>query len=130
MATIYFASLSGRDSDHDLYPLTRLLASFDQDIHNLHAKVDDPDCADIILFAYNNPPDPLSLILFNSTYRKYSQKCILFDSGDYPSPFIGGLYPSWPQLAFKHASPSVGWLYFHPNSAEPCISSISTNRNS
>lgn len=122
MAGVYLSTFEGFEGEFLNYPKKRLRESAACDAHKKHFLVDCPKEADIIIFATNADPSPVGLgIMFQQLYRKYPAKCILLDSGDSPSPLVGGLCASWPLLKLKDAAPSFGWCYFHPTSAEPYI---------
>lgn len=122
MSAVYLATFEGGEGEFQTYPLKRIKESAALDIYKKHYLVDCPEKAEIILFATNAVPFPAGLSYFcQSLYRKYPTKCVLFNSGDYPSPLVGGLCASWPMLKLRNAAPSTGWCYFHPTSAEPFI---------
>jgi len=122
MATVFLATLHRGQSEWDLYPKRRLEESSLCDAYNKHVLTDSPNRADLIIIATNCTPHPIGLGLLAERYfRRYSRKCVLFDSGDNPSPLVGGLCASWPFPDNERAACSVGWCYHHPNAAEPHI---------
>jgi len=54
----------------------------------------DPDAADIILFCDEGPTPYLRSIRQSPLYRRYWQKCFVFDSEDAPIAFLPGVYAS------------------------------------
>jgi len=106
---------------HSDYPLNRLLDSFHADIHKIHSLVQEPKDADIIILATNYKyPIVGQGLIKERVIRDYKNKCVLFDSSDFPSPLTGGLCASWPN-SLQNAAAAVGWCFFHANSAEPRI---------
>ena len=63
--------------------------------------VDDPDQADLIIFAesHKTTTDPLDVsthVLHHPIYRQHHHKCVIHNGCDLPNPIIPGLYPSIP----------------------------------
>jgi len=119
MATAYFYPPPKYTGDWYDYPRQRIIESYQQDNYGEHHLVDDPEKADVIIIASNHNFAPLGLgILFESVFRKYASKCVVIESGDYPSPVIGGLCASWKRSDCA-SNLALGWCYHHPGAAEP-----------
>jgi hypothetical protein len=104
------------------YPCHRFLESAKADIHKEHHITDDPDDADIIIFASNGIYNPCGFgLFFEPVFRKHLSKSFIYSSLDSPPFLWRGLFPSYPKSAAGGGF-AVGWNYFHPNSAEPIIS--------
>lgn len=124
MASLYLATLSGANSEWHLYPKNRIEESYAYDVHKKHSLVHSPDDADIILFATNANLKFLGIeLIYESVFKSHSEKCVLFDSSDNPSPLIGGLCASWPRIEHRNAASAIGWCYHHPTASEPYIDS-------
>ena len=122
MANVYLATATPRGGEHYDYPSVRVREAYARDSHGKHKLVDDPAEADLILFATNYPYPPAGLGLYREElYKKYGKKVVLFNSNDYPSPFLGGLCASWHSGLEDIPGMGQGWCYYHPNSAEPNI---------
>lgn len=109
---------------HDgTHMLNWIKASAAADVHRKHQLWDDPETADAILFFEGHAGiDPLRLgILFNPIYRKYKDKCFLYQDGDYAYPFMRGLYPS---LLKEHHRP--GWCEGAPYFARQAVNEAVT----
>lgn len=109
---------------HDgTHMLDWIKASAAADVHRKHQLWDDPETADAILFFEGHAgTDPLRLgILFNPIYRKYKDKCFLYQDGDYAYPFMRGLYPS---LLKEHHRP--GWCEGAPYFARQAVNDAVT----
>jgi Exostosin family len=123
MASIFLTGSSKYVGEFFDYPRYRILESHSNDVFGSHRIVSNPDEADVVLFATNYSFPPVGLgILAESAFRREPSRCVLFDSGDGPSPIIGGLCASWSN---DDTTPgvAVGWCYHHPTSAEPMIKS-------
>lgn len=118
MAAIYIESATEQRGEWFDYPRSRIIESSRCDAFGSHRIVHSPENADVVLFATNYSFVPVGLgILKEKTYRRNFSRSILFDSGDEPSPIVGGLCASWPGY---DTTPGFarGWCYHHPTSAE------------
>ena len=130
MSKILITGASASRGEWQDYPSARLLESAAHDTYKVHTLTEDPAEADIILFATNDTYPPAGLALFREPlYHKFPKKCVRFDSGDYPSPVVGGLCASWPQSRAGRSGSAVGWTYYHPSSAEPFIEELAFPEN-
>jgi len=61
-----------------------------------HQLTDDPDAADMILFAESHFNwDPYMLkVLLHPVYRRHRQKCFVYHDSDFALPIMRGIYPS------------------------------------
>lgn len=73
-----------------------LKESAESDPFTQHSVTDDPEDADVILFAEHHPPaDPYFFqVLHNRLYRRYRHKAILYSDIDKPIPVLPGIFPS------------------------------------
>ena len=102
------------------YPARRIRESYAADVHRVHQLTQDPNEADVILWASNRGRPPLNLGYWKDPlFRKFWRKSVIYDGDDHPSPFMGGLCPSWPASRSAPAGLACGWPYYHPASAEP-----------
>lgn len=122
MANLYLSTASPKGGPHWDYPAVRIREAYASDLHKRHTLVEDPEKADVILFAtnYDYPPVGLGLLREN-LYKQHKDKVVLFNSNDYPSPLLGGLCASWHSGLEAVPGTGQGWCYYHPTSAEPQI---------
>lgn len=73
-----------------------LKESYQADPYKIHEITDDPNEADIIIFAEHHPgPDPFFFdVLKNKIYKKFKHKCYLYHDADYSLTFIPTISPS------------------------------------
>ncbi len=81
-----------------------LSESANSDLFKVHELVDNPEEADIIIFAEHHPDvDPYFFeVLKNDIYKKYKAKCYLYHDHDNTIAFIPHVTPSLP---LKHSNP-------------------------
>lgn len=84
------------------YTLEWLRESAARDVHGVHRVTDDPDAADMILFAESHPgSDPLvERPVWHPLRRRHPHKCFLYQDADICFPLMPGVYPS---LEKRHA---------------------------
>lgn len=122
MAKLLLLPANAQQDDWDSYPAWRIFESHAVDRHRVHDLTTDADEADVILVAKNTSEPPLNLGYWSDPlFTKYWRKTVVYDGGDNPSPFIGGLCPSWPVAFQREPEVGLGWCYFHPASAEPLL---------
>ena len=101
MATVLLTSAAPANHPSWPYPydeLNRLRESAARDRFGVHRVTEDPERADIILFADNVGTVRHFLATWsNFFYRQYIYKCFLFSKNDYAIPFLPGVYASLPQ---------------------------------
>lgn len=73
-----------------------LKESFELDTHKKHQLADDPDEADVILFAEHHPADDpyFFKILKSPVYKRYKQKCYLYHDSDFSITLLPTICPS------------------------------------
>lgn len=121
MASIYLASSANHAEGWHDYPRQRILESYSRDIFGAHTITSQADEADVVFFATNHSFPPVGLgIITERAFRQNVARSVVFDSGDDPSPIIGGLCASWPS-SDKTLGRAAGWCYHHPTSAETKI---------
>lgn len=102
MAKVFLRSLSDdwKDtSDKYAYPVRLLRESSELDPFGVHTVVDDPQEADLIIYAESHRNDTAAglyheHILNDHIYRKYPDKCSIHLGIDRPIPILPGIYPS------------------------------------
>lgn len=73
------------------------------DPFGIHTISDDPESADVVLFAEHHPPgDPYFFeVLKNATYKKYKEKVVLYSDSDKPLSKLPGIFPSVEKTFYK-----------------------------
>ena len=106
MASIHLLSVDDDLLEYDEnkhYAVRSLRASAAKDRYKVHSLTENDERADIILFiAMGTCGDFAERVRAHPVYRKYPEKCFLFDSADYARPILPGIYPS---LRKKYYSP-------------------------
>jgi hypothetical protein len=102
MAKVFLRSLS--DDWHDTpdkhsYPVRLLRESADLDPFGVHTVVDNPQEADLIIYAESHRNDTAAglyheRVLTDHVYRKYPNRCAIHLGIDRPIPMLPGIYPS------------------------------------
>jgi hypothetical protein len=87
--------LSAYPSPHD-FVSNWLIASASEDSFGIHTRVDDPDLAELIVFAEGHTAgDPYYFAVRNHPLRRrYPDRCFLYHDEDYVVPLLPGLYPA------------------------------------
>jgi hypothetical protein len=81
--------------EHKHFAVSALRASASKDRFGVHSLTDDYAAAGIILFAgMGTCGDFAERMRAHPLYRKYPEKCFLFDSADHIRPVVPGLYAS------------------------------------
>jgi hypothetical protein len=94
-----------------------LQASAEVDSFGQHHLTSDPDAADIILFAEMGECGMFAeRVRAHPYYRRFPEKCFLFDSGDSIWPVLPGIYASLTKERFRpeHTRPGF-YLYVIEN---------------
>lgn len=102
--------------------------SAEVDSFGRHRLTDDPAEADIILFAEMGTAGKFSeMIRSHSYYRRFPEKCIVFDSEDIFFPAVPGIYASLSPEQYRGGSTRTGfYLYLIENAfitPRPCTGS-------
>ncbi|NJC27871.1 hypothetical protein [Neolewinella antarctica] len=130
MAKLFLVDLNRVADEYEDYPRERIERSYANDAHGVHELVDDPAVADAILYAINHKFQPAGLsLLADPVFRKFPRKALLHDSGDFPSPLLGGLCAGWHDGLSSYPNMSLGWSYAHPGSAEPTLEKLAWDDN-
>lgn len=87
--------LSAYPPPHD-FVSNWLIASASEDPFGIHTRAEDPDLADLIVFAEGHTAgDPYYFAVRNHPLRKrYPDRCFLYHDEDYVVPLLPGLYPA------------------------------------
>lgn len=82
-----------------------------------HSLTEDPAEADIILFAEMGTCGKFAeMVRGHSYYRRYREKCFLFDSGDFFFPIVSGIYASLTRKQYQLGYTRAGfYLYLMEN---------------
>ncbi|MBA3964161.1 MAG: exostosin family protein [Chthoniobacterales bacterium] len=97
MAKVFLLSVaSGEgDGDYNRGAYRGLMRSAQADAFRIHALIDDPAGADLILFAELHGAGPyFEKVRTHPLVRRYREKCFLFSSTPYVIPFLPGIYTS------------------------------------
>jgi exostosin family protein len=95
MARVFLFSVTPEDdqTDYNLAPLLDLRKSVELDRFRLHTVTDDPDAADLIIFAeFYGAGWYFERLRRHSLLRKHRDKCFLFCANPYVIPFLPGVY--------------------------------------
>jgi hypothetical protein len=98
MAKVFLHSVSLEEPrsfewQEDAYKL--FTESARRDPFGVHSLADDPDSADIVVFAEVGSQGLYAERVRHHPYvKRFREKCFIFDSGDYALPFLPGLYAS------------------------------------
>lgn len=106
-----------------------------------HSLTEDPTEADIILFAEMGMVGRFAeVVRAHPYYRRYKEKCFLFDSGDFFFPTVPGIYASQSKEQYRRGGTRAGYyLYLIENAfityrpctgSEPYLASFVGNRTS
>jgi hypothetical protein len=89
---VFLTSVAPNDS---IYNVTYLRESYKQDPFKIHQVVENPEEADIIIFAELHPPsDPFFFkVLTHKLYRKYKNKCYLYHDNYVSLTFLPTITP-------------------------------------
>jgi len=94
-----------RDDPADPFPrgaLLRLRESQQLDAFGVHRLTEDPEIAEIILFAENRDAGfYFEFVRSHPYYRRYREKCYLYCPNDQFVPFLPGIYPSIEQEYYR-----------------------------
>lgn len=122
MAKIMLLPDASHPDKWESYPARRIRESHAADSHRIHELTEDPEEADVILWTCNRGRPPLNLGYWKDPlFRKHWRKSVIYDGDDHPSPWMGGLCPSWPASRTTGNGLACGWPYYHPESAEPLV---------
>ena len=106
MARIFVLSVDDDLPEYDEnkhFAVRAMRASAAADRFGKHTLTEDPEAADLVLFvAMGTCGDFAEEVRAHPLYRKYAEKCFLFDSGDHLRPVVPGVYAS---LHKKNYSP-------------------------
>lgn len=97
--------------------------SAELDTFGQHSTTEDPEQADIILFAEMGTCGSFAeVVRAHPYYRKFSSKCFLFDSGDTVFTIVPGIYASLPKNKYRADHTRTGfYLYLIENAfITPC----------
>lgn len=93
MAQVLLLSASRGENDYNHGAFLRLKRSALVGTSKNHVVTDDPDCADLILFAELKGVGPyFELIRRHPFVKQYREKCFLFCSNAFVIPFLPGVY--------------------------------------
>lgn len=86
------------------FAVSWLKESAEMDQLGEHSVSDDPETADVILFAEHHPPgDPYFFkILNNKIFKRYKHKAILYSDGDKPISILPSILPSIEKKYYKN----------------------------
>jgi len=106
MARVFVLSVDDDLPEYDEnrhFAVRAIRASAAADRFRTHSQTEDPEAADIILFvSMGTSGDFAERIRAHPLYRRFPEKCFLFDSGDYLRPVVPGVFAS---LDKKNYSP-------------------------
>jgi hypothetical protein len=96
MAQVFLLSAApGDEGDYNRGAFLRLKESAESGIFKSHSLTNDPDSADLILFAELKGAGPyFELVRRHPLVKKYREKCFLFCSNAFVIPFLPGVYAS------------------------------------
>ena len=95
MARVFLLSVSSGDDDYNRGAYRGLLESATADAFQIHSTTDDPDSAELILFAELYGAGPyFEKVRNHPLVKKYREKCFLFSCKAYAIPFLPGVYTS------------------------------------
>lgn len=102
MAKVYITSLARntRWAPYSTANYNRILRASKQQSDAQHSIISDPESADIILFVDAHSQFYFD-ILSSDLYKKYPQRCYIYDSRDNTLPLLPGIYLGIP-AAFRH----------------------------
>ena len=119
MAKVVIVSSAVRaDFDPWVQGTTLLLRhSAELDVFGQHTLIDDPAEADLILFGEMGECGFFAeRVRAHSYYRKFPEKCFLFDSADKPFPVLPGVYASLTRQQYRQDHTRTGfYLYVNEN---------------
>jgi hypothetical protein len=132
MAKVLLHSVAAEDPKNDPWmrsALEMLTESARQDRFGAHTLTQDPEEADLIVFAEMGLHGIFAELVRHHPYvKKYRSKCFLFDSGDYAVPLLPGVYASLRKQYFDPARTRTGYylrtdenpyMDFRPLDADP-----------
>lgn len=77
-----------------------------------HHLTDDPEKADLILFAEQGTAGKfVEMVRAHPLYRRYPQKCFVFDNADFCCPTVPGIYASLPEEKYKLGYTRTGFYF-------------------
>lgn len=99
--------------------------SAELDTHGQHTLTDDPVEADLILFGEMGTSGQLAeMVRAHPYYRRFAEKCFVFDSGDLLLPTVPGIYASLTKDQYRLGYTRTGfYLYLIENAfitSRPC----------
>ena len=122
MAKVFIVSVDDDLPEYDevrQYAVRALRASASIDRFRKHSSIEDHEAADIILFVeMGTCGDFAERVRAHPLYRRYPEKCFLFDWVDYVRPVMPGVYAS---LRRKHYSPEQARTGFYVKPENPLI---------
>jgi hypothetical protein len=87
--------------------------SAELDAFGQHTITDDPDQADVILFAEMGECGFFAeRVRAHGYYRKFPEKCFLFDSADNPFPVLPGIYASLTKAQYRNNHTRTGFYLY------------------
>lgn len=91
--------------------------SAEQDTFGIHQLTDDPREADLILFGEMAACGKFAeMVRSHPYYRRFPEKCFIFDSADFFYPIVPGLYPSLTEDQYRPDHTRTGfYLYLVTN---------------
>jgi hypothetical protein len=115
MAKVVIVSSSDSAEFHPWFHGTTLLLqhSAEIDVFGEHKLVDDPAQADIILFGEMGECGFFAeRVRAHPFYRRFPEKCFLFDSGDTVFPVMPGIYASLTQSRYRRDHTRTGFYLY------------------
>ena len=113
MAKVLLHSFAAEDPKNDPWmrgAYEMLTESAHHDGFGTHALTQDPEEADLIVFAELGLHGIFAELVRHHPYvKKYRNKCFLFDTGDYAVPFLPGVYASLRKKYFDPARTRTGY---------------------
>ncbi len=115
MAKVVIVSSAGKSGfDPWIHGTTLLLRhSAELDTFHRHTLIDDPAQADIILFGEMGECGFFAeRVRAHPYYRRYPEKCFLFDSADSPFPVLPGIYASLTKQQYRPGHTRTGFYLY------------------